>query len=137
MLLAGGNVGHGGIGGGYSGTHVLLTGGGYDLGGPSHTLNAGSGPSFYPIGDNSLSAWYHNAAIAAGDPYAAKEVAAGQFTIDQANAAAYDAAAGVYAAANDRGIAGAVHYATDHATGAALDAAGHYGAAHVVTNTHY
>lgn len=133
MLLAGGGGGGGGGYGGF-GTQVLLAGGGggYGGGGGVHTLNAGGGPAFTPSG-GAEQQWYTNAAHAAGDIYAAKTIAEGQFTIARADAAAAAAAHAIYATANDGNIENSVQYATQHAQSAVLRTAAHNGAAAVIT----
>lgn len=122
MLLAGG--GGGGLGG-YGGS-----------GPATHTLNIGSGPSFFPVG-GSQQAYYTNAAQQAGDIYAAKTIAAGQLAVANANAAAAGAAQGIYATARDPNIANSVQYATQHAQSAALSAAAQHGRAAVLTGAAY
>ncbi|KAF2366640.1 hypothetical protein FHG87_002607 [Trinorchestia longiramus] len=133
----GGNsiIGTGGYSGSSVGTHVLLAGGGGGYGGAgaaAHTLNAGSGPAYHPIGGPEQQ-WYTNIANAAGSVYDAKTIAQGQFQVAQANAAAASAAQGIYASANDPGLAASAQYAAQHAQNAELSAAAHNGQAAVVT----
>ncbi|XP_071521431.1 uncharacterized protein [Panulirus ornatus] len=125
----------GGYGGGSGGVNVLLAGnGGYGYGsaGPrSHVLNAGGGLPFHPSTYGAQQRWYYNAALYAGDPYAAKAIGGGNYAIRRADAEAASAAHGVIAQANDPNIANSVLYLTHHAQTAALNAAAHHGAAYV------
>ncbi|XP_069158488.1 keratin, type I cytoskeletal 9-like [Procambarus clarkii] len=124
----------GSYGGGSGGVNVLLAGNGgfgYLSAGPrSHVLNAGGFP-FEPSTYGAQQQWYYHAALAAGDPYAAKAVGGGNYAIQTADAAAASAAHGVVAQANDPSIANTVNYLTDHANAASLNAAAHHGAAYV------
>ncbi|XP_053655702.2 uncharacterized protein [Cherax quadricarinatus] len=124
----------GGYGGGSGGVNVLLAGnGGYGYlnpGGRSHVLNAAGFP-FEPSTYGAQQQWYYHAALAAGDPYAAKSVGGGNYAIQTADASAASAAHGVIAQANDPNIANTVNYLTDHADSASLNAAAHHGAAYV------
>ncbi|XP_066983764.1 uncharacterized protein [Macrobrachium rosenbergii] len=134
----GGGNSYGGYGGGSGGVHVLLAGNGGagygSAGAPAQVLNAGGGLGFYPSTYGAQQEWYYNAAIHAGDPYAAKTIGAGNYAIQSADAAAADAAHGVIAQANDPNIANAVSYLTHHADAAAIGAAAHGGAAYIVTH---
>ncbi|KAG7172975.1 putative glycine-rich cell wall structural protein 1.8-like [Homarus americanus] len=130
----------GGSGGGSGGVNVLLAGNGgsgYFSAGPrSHVLNAGGFP-FEPSTYGAQQQWYYHAALAAGDPYAAKAIGGGNYAIQSADAAAASAAHGVVAQANDPNIANAVNYLTDHANSASLNAAAHHGAAYVALKASY
>jgi hypothetical protein len=103
-------------------------------------VNAGSGPSFFPVGGPEQQ-WYSNIAQASGSVYSAKAIAQGQLAVAQGNAAAASAAHGIYSSANDPALAASADYAAQHAQAAALSAAAHHGQAAVVTgaafqNTH-
>ncbi|XP_037803134.1 glycine-rich RNA-binding protein 3, mitochondrial-like [Penaeus monodon] len=142
-ISVGGGLGgdYAGVSGGYAGytgstggVNVLLAGGGGGYGGyggSTHVLNAGGGVAFYPSAAQQQP-WYYNIAQGAGDAYSAKTIAAGDYAIQTADAAALGAAHGVLALANDAGFAGTVNYLTQHAQDASLGAAAHSGAAHVV-----
>ncbi|CAL4134341.1 unnamed protein product, partial [Meganyctiphanes norvegica] len=134
----GGYGGGGGFIGGYGGgAQVLLGsngGAGYgSAGAASHVLNAAGG-YFQPSTDYNTQSWYSNAALNAGDAYAAKTIGAGQFLITSADQAAASAIGGIFGAAQDPNIGNAVNYLTDHATAAGLSAASHHGAAAIVTS---
>ncbi|KAL7645715.1 UNVERIFIED_CONTAM: hypothetical protein RMT77_002592 [Armadillidium vulgare] len=54
--------------------------------------------------------WYYKAALIAGDPYAAKEIAHGQFTIEQSDAAAANAAFWIQKFANNYDVSNEIDY---------------------------